>query len=77
MRALHEIRKYQKSTQLLIPKAAFQRLVKEVAASIDGSLRFQVNYALFPKSREISSIKGQSHERVGEMIPLKDIPSCK
>jgi hypothetical protein len=29
--ALREIRKYQKSTDLLIPKACFQRLVKEIA----------------------------------------------
>jgi histone H3/H4 len=40
--ALREIRRYQNSTQLQIPKVSFQRLVKEVAASIDGSLRFQV-----------------------------------
>jgi histone H3/H4 len=40
--ALKQIRRFQDSTQLLIPKVAYQRLVKEVAASIDGSLRFQV-----------------------------------
>ena len=40
--ALRQIRHYQSSTKLLIPKAAFQRLVKEVSTSIDSSLRFQV-----------------------------------
>merc|ERR1712059_246648 len=43
-RALREIRKYQKSTNLLIPKLPFSRLIREVATSIAGSnteLRFQ------------------------------------
>ena len=39
--ALREIRKYQKSTDLLIRKLPFQRLVREVAQNIDPSLRFQ------------------------------------
>ena len=42
--ALREIRKYQKSTELLIRKSPFQRLVREIASEfkIDGQeLRFQ------------------------------------
>jgi len=40
--ALREIRKYQKSTQLLIPKLPFQRLVREIAMERHGAeLRFQ------------------------------------
>jgi histone H3 len=39
--ALREIRKYQRSTHLLIRKAAFQRLVREVAQGIQSGLRFQ------------------------------------
>ena len=39
--ALREIRKQQKSTNLLIRKLPFQRLVREVAHNIDPSLRFQ------------------------------------
>jgi histone H3 len=39
--ALREIRRYQKSTELLIRKLAFQRLVKEIAMSINTDLRFQ------------------------------------
>ena len=39
--ALREIRRYQKSTQLLIRKLPFQRLVREVAQNISSDLRFQ------------------------------------
>ena len=39
--ALREIRKYQKSTELLIRKAPFQRLVKEIAQALKADLRFQ------------------------------------
>ena len=39
--ALRQIKKYQKSTDLLIRKLPFQRLVREVAQKIDPTLRFQ------------------------------------
>ena len=39
--ALREIRKYQKSTELLIRKLPFQRLVREVAQEFKSDLRFQ------------------------------------
>jgi histone H3 len=39
--ALREIRKYQKSTDLLIRKAPFQRLVKEIAQDFLNDLKFQ------------------------------------
>jgi len=39
--ALREIRKLQRSTELLIPKKPFQRLVKEVAQNYKTGLRFQ------------------------------------
>ena len=39
--ALREIRKYQKSTDLLIRKLPFQRLVREIAGNIRQDLRFQ------------------------------------
>ena len=39
--ALREIRRYQKSTDLLIRKAPFQRLVKQIAQEIKESVRFQ------------------------------------
>ena len=39
--ALREIRKYQKSTELLIRKLPFQRLVREVTQDFMPDLRFQ------------------------------------
>ena len=39
--ALREIRRYQKSTELLIRKAPFQRLVRELAQNYKADLRFQ------------------------------------
>jgi len=38
--ALREIRKYQKSTDLLIRKLPFQRLVREIAQDFKNDLRF-------------------------------------
>jgi len=39
--ALREIRRYQKSTDLLIRKLPFQRLVREIASDFKSDLRFQ------------------------------------
>jgi len=39
--ALREIRRYQKSTELLIRKLPFQRLVREIAQDLKIDLRFQ------------------------------------
>ena len=39
--ALREIRRYQKSTDLLMKKAPFQRLVREVTQDFKSDLRFQ------------------------------------
>merc|ERR1719343_458314 len=39
--ALREIRKYQKSTELLIRKLPFQRLVRELTSDFKTDLRFQ------------------------------------
>lgn len=39
--ALREIRKYQKSTELLIRKRPFARLVREIAQDYKSDLRFQ------------------------------------
>lgn len=40
-KALKEIRKYQRSTALLIPALAFQRLVREISQDCRTDLRFQ------------------------------------
>ena len=39
--ALREIRRYQKSTELLVRKLPFQRLVREIAQDFKADLRFQ------------------------------------
>jgi histone H3 len=39
--ALREIRRYQKTTDLLIPKLPFQRLVREIAQDFKNDLKFQ------------------------------------
>jgi histone H3 len=39
--AIREIRKFQKSTDLLIRKLPFQRLVREIAQEFKNDLRFQ------------------------------------
>ncbi len=44
--ALREIRRYQKSTELLIKKLPFQRLVREIAQEFHKDLRFQSSAVL-------------------------------
>lgn len=41
--ALREIRRYQKSTELIIRKLPFQRLVREIAQGLNADLRFQAS----------------------------------
>ena len=38
---LREVRKYQKSVDLLLPRASFQRLVRSIATDLNAELRFQ------------------------------------
>ena len=44
--ALREIRKFQKSTDLLIRKLPFQRIVREIALNYKSDLRFQTQAIL-------------------------------
>jgi histone H3 len=44
--ALREIRRYQKSTDLLLRKLPFQRLVREIAQEHKENLRFQSSAVL-------------------------------
>lgn len=41
MKALREIRRYQKTTDFLIPRRSFQRLVREIMLGIDKNLRIK------------------------------------
>ena len=45
-RAIREIRRYQKSNELLIAKLPFQRLVREIAQDCKTDLRFQASSIL-------------------------------
>ena len=44
--ALREIRRYQKSTDLLLRKEPFRRLVREIAQDFKGDLKFQATAML-------------------------------
>ncbi|KFD45327.1 hypothetical protein M514_13798, partial [Trichuris suis] len=44
--ALREIRRYQKSTEMLIRRLPFQRLVREIAQDFKADLRFQMSAVL-------------------------------
>lgn len=41
--AVRQIKKYQRTTELLIRRLPFQRLVRDVAHSLTGSIRFQAS----------------------------------
>lgn len=41
-RALREIREYQKTTQNLLKKLPFQRLVREIASELKSDVKFQL-----------------------------------
>lgn len=44
--ALRQIRKYQRTSELLIPKLPFRRLVRSIATNIDNQKRFQATALL-------------------------------
>ena len=44
--ALREIKRYQKQTVMLLPRAPFQRLVRNICGEIDTELRFQAQALL-------------------------------
>lgn len=56
--ALREIRKYQKSTELLTRKLPFQRLVREIAAAVKPDLRFQSSAILALQEASESYLTG-------------------
>ena len=56
--ALREIRKYQKSTELLLRKMPFQRLVREIAQDFRSWLRFQSSAILALQEATESYITG-------------------
>ena len=41
--ALREIKRYQRQTKEILPRAPFQRLVRNISGAVDSGLRFQAN----------------------------------
>ncbi|XP_074360414.1 histone H3.3-like isoform X2 [Apium graveolens] len=60
--ALREIRKYQKTTELLILKLPFQRLVREIAQGIKSDLRFQSHAFLALQEASEDYLVGLFHD---------------
>ena len=68
--ALREIRRYQKSTELLIRKLPFQRLVREIAQDFKRDLRFQyaaigalqVKIIVYPKHSSLCYVIQEASE---------------
>ncbi|KAF8597306.1 hypothetical protein BDV93DRAFT_479526, partial [Ceratobasidium sp. AG-I] len=54
--ALREIRRYQKSTKLLIQKLPFQRLVREIAQDFKTNLCFHRSVALTLEDTNLAAI---------------------
>ncbi|RCN42908.1 core histone H2A/H2B/H3/H4 [Ancylostoma caninum] len=63
--ALREIRRYQKSTELLIRKLPFQRLVREIAQDFKTDLRFQ--------SAAIGALQQTARKSTGGKAPRKQL----
>ncbi|EDW37681.1 GL16668 [Drosophila persimilis] len=63
--ALREIRRYQKSTELLIRKLPFQRLVREIAQDFKTDLRFQS-----------SAVMALQEASEAYLVGLFEIPTC-
>jgi histone H3 len=56
--ALREIRRYQKSTDLLIRKLPFQRLIREIAQDYKSDLRFQGSAVLALQEASEANLTG-------------------
>ncbi len=72
--ALREIRRYQKSTDLLIRKLPFQRLVREIAQDFKNDLRFQGSAILAlqeaAESYLVGLFEGQTHTESSDDLCL-------
>jgi histone H3 len=73
--ALREIRKYQKSTELLIRKLPFQRLVREIAQDFKTDLRFQSSAvaATPPHPNPMARTKQTARKSTGGKAPRKQL----
>jgi len=67
--ALREIRRYQKSTELLIRKLPFQRLVREIAQDFKTDLRFQSSAVMALQGPSSPPLAALTSRRVGRGLP--------
>ena len=68
MQALREIRKYQKSTSLLIPKLPFSRLVREVALNVAGNSMQDLRCDALTSTHTWKELR--------QLVPLLQVPGC-
>ena len=66
--ALREIRRYQKSTELLIRKLPFQRLVREIAQDFKTDLRFQSSAVMALQEASEAYLVGLFEDTSGLLI---------
>ena len=74
--ALREIRRYQKSTELLIRKLPFQRLVREIAQDFKSDLRFQGSAVLALQEAAEAYLVGLFEDTNLCAIHAKRVTSC-
>ena len=72
--ALREIRRYQKSTDLLIRKAPFQKLVREIVQDFGLELRFQSTAVLALQEAKLPKSTRSSPSILFWISPLKPFP---
>ena len=75
--ALREIRRYQKSTDLLIRKLPFQRLVREIAQDFKTDLRFQGSAVLALQEASEAYLVGLFEDTNLCAITPSVLPSCQ
>ena len=71
--ALREIRRYQKSTELLIRKLPFQRLIREIAQDFKTELRFQSSAVLALQEADEAYLVGSGLPPVQAYLDIPDI----
>ncbi|KAG8014948.1 histone H3 [Nibea albiflora] len=75
--ALREIRRYQKSTELLIRKLPFQRLVREIAQDFKTDLRFQSSAVMALQEASEAYLVGLFEDTTSAPSTPRESPSCQ
>merc|ERR1711862_625419 len=74
--ALREIRRYQKTTDLLLRKLPFQRLVREIAGGFNNNLRFQSSSILALQEASEAYLIGLFEDTNSAPSTPRELPSC-